>query len=100
MVKERNGGNFDLDRGRRDRRVVACPASSRGAECRVTVLEKTPKLMPIGAGIIIMNPNAMRVLERTGLADELRLESWPYLLRETCERARPYACTARLSPAL
>src|SRR5258706_11586283 len=50
----------------------------------VTVLEKTPKLMPIGAGII-MNPNAMRVLEGNGLAGEVRLESWPYLLRETCD---------------
>jgi 2-polyprenyl-6-methoxyphenol hydroxylase-like FAD-dependent oxidoreductase len=48
------------------------------------VLEKTPKLMPIGAGII-MNPNAMRVLERNGLAGEVRLDSWPYLLRETCD---------------
>jgi 2-polyprenyl-6-methoxyphenol hydroxylase-like FAD-dependent oxidoreductase len=50
-----------------------------------TVLEKTPELMPIGAGII-MNPNAMRVLERNGLADEVRRESWPYLLRETCDQ--------------
>src|SRR5258706_2025239 len=51
---------------------------------RATVLEKAPKLMPIGAGII-MNPNAMRVLEGNGLADEVRRESWPYLLRETCD---------------
>jgi 2-polyprenyl-6-methoxyphenol hydroxylase-like FAD-dependent oxidoreductase len=50
----------------------------------VTVLEKTPRLIPIGAGII-MNPNAMRVLERNGLADGLRLDSWPYLIRETCD---------------
>src|SRR6266850_1435197 len=33
----------------------------------VTVLEKAPQLNPVGAGII-MNPNAMRVLERNGLA--------------------------------
>ena len=30
-----------------------------------------------------MNPNAMGVLERNGLADEVRRESWPYLARET-----------------
>jgi 2-heptyl-3-hydroxy-4(1H)-quinolone synthase len=50
----------------------------------VLVLEKTPQLVPIGAGII-MNPNAMRVLERNGLADGLRLDSWPYLIRQTCD---------------
>lgn len=51
----------------------------------VTVLEKAPRLMPIGAGII-MNPNAMRVLERNGLAEALRADAWPYLRRETCDR--------------
>jgi 2-heptyl-3-hydroxy-4(1H)-quinolone synthase len=51
----------------------------------VTVLEKAPQLNPVGAGII-MNPNAMRVLERNGLAEAVRLDSWPYLLRETCDR--------------
>src|SRR3981189_2047807 len=50
----------------------------------VTVLEKAPQLNPVGAGII-MNPNAMRVLERNGLAEAVRLDSWPYLLRETCD---------------
>src|SRR5882762_7956003 len=50
----------------------------------VTVLEKAPQLNPVGAGII-MNPNAMRVLERNGLAGAVRLDSWPYLLRETCD---------------
>src|SRR5688500_20338637 len=30
-----------------------------------------------------MNPNAMGVLERNGLADEVRRDSWPYLTRET-----------------
>ena len=49
---------------------------------KVTVLEKAEKLNPVGAGII-MNPNAMGVLERNGLADEVRRESWPYLTRET-----------------
>jgi 2-polyprenyl-6-methoxyphenol hydroxylase-like FAD-dependent oxidoreductase len=51
----------------------------------VTVLEKAPKSVPVGAGII-MNPNAMRVLERNGLAQALREQSWPYLRRETCDR--------------
>src|SRR2546422_6629567 len=50
----------------------------------VTVLEKSPQLNPVGAGII-MNPNAMRVLERNGLAEAVRLASWPYLVRETCD---------------
>jgi 2-polyprenyl-6-methoxyphenol hydroxylase-like FAD-dependent oxidoreductase len=49
---------------------------------RPTVLERAPQLNPVGAGII-MNPNAMRVLERNGLADEVRRDSWPYLKRET-----------------
>jgi len=50
----------------------------------VVVLEKAPKLAPVGAGII-MNPNAMRVLERNGLAAALRERGWPYLARETCD---------------
>lgn len=49
---------------------------------KATVLERAPQLNPVGAGII-MNPNAMRVLERNGLADEVRRDSWPYLTRET-----------------
>jgi 2-polyprenyl-6-methoxyphenol hydroxylase-like FAD-dependent oxidoreductase len=48
----------------------------------VRVLERAAQLNPVGAGII-MNPNAMRVLERNGLADEVRRDSWPYLTRET-----------------
>ena len=51
----------------------------------VTVREKAPRIAPVGAGII-MNPNAMRVLERNGLAQALRAQSWPYLQRETCDR--------------
>jgi 2-heptyl-3-hydroxy-4(1H)-quinolone synthase len=50
----------------------------------VTVLERAPKLVPLGAGII-MNPNAMRVLDGNGLAEGLRARGWPYLLRETCD---------------
>jgi len=52
---------------------------------RATVLEKAPQLNPVGAGII-MNPNAMRVLERNGLAESVRADSWPYLCRETCDQ--------------
>lgn len=51
---------------------------------RATVLEKAPQLNPVGAGII-MNPNAMHVLERNGLAEAVRADSWPYLCRETCD---------------
>src|SRR3954447_12655148 len=49
---------------------------------KATVLERAPQLNPVGAGII-MNPNAMRVLERNGIADQVRADSWPYLTRET-----------------
>ena len=51
-------------------------------ELPVTVLERAPRLNPVGAGII-MNPNAMAVLERNGLAATLRADAWPYLARET-----------------
>ncbi len=51
----------------------------------VTVLEKAPRIVPVGAGII-MNPNAMGVLERNGLAAGLRANAWPYLARDTCDR--------------
>jgi 2-polyprenyl-6-methoxyphenol hydroxylase-like FAD-dependent oxidoreductase len=51
----------------------------------VTVLEKAARIVPVGAGII-MNPNAMGVLERNGLADALRANAWPYLARDTCDR--------------
>ncbi len=50
-----------------------------------TVLERAPQLNPVGAGII-MNPNAMAVLERNGLAEQVRRDSWPYLARETRDR--------------
>ena len=52
---------------------------------KATVLERAPQLNPVGAGII-MNPNAMRVLERNGLADAVRADSWSYLTRETRDR--------------
>src|SRR5438034_459664 len=45
-----------------------------------------PSWAPAGVGAgIIMNPNAMRVLERNGLAEPLRAHGWPYLCRETCD---------------
>jgi 2-polyprenyl-6-methoxyphenol hydroxylase-like FAD-dependent oxidoreductase len=48
----------------------------------VVVLERAPKLATVGAGII-MNPNAMGVLEANGLASCVRSRSAPYLARET-----------------
>src|SRR5688500_9563816 len=61
------------------------------------VLEKAPQLNPVGAGII-MNPNAMRVLERNGLADEVRRDSWPYLTRETRDQAGRLLATRDYRP--
>ena len=46
------------------------------------VLERASKLATVGAGII-MNPNAMSVLEANGLASCVRSRSAPYLARET-----------------
>jgi 2-polyprenyl-6-methoxyphenol hydroxylase-like FAD-dependent oxidoreductase len=51
----------------------------------IVVLERASKSAPVGAGII-MNPNAMRVLERNGLAESLRALGWPYLARDTHDR--------------
>ena len=48
----------------------------------VVVLERAPKLGAVGAGII-MNPNAMAVLEANGLASCVRARSAPYLARDT-----------------
>ena len=64
---------------------------------RATVLERAPQLNPVGAGII-MNPNAMGVLERNGLADEVRRESWPYLSRETRDRTGRLLATRDYRP--
>ena len=49
------------------------------------VLERAPRLGSVGAGII-MNPNAMAVLEANGLADRVRARSAPYLGRDTHDR--------------
>ena len=51
----------------------------------VVVLERAPKLGTVGAGII-MNPNAMRVLEVNGLAPCVRSRSSPYLARDTFDQ--------------
>jgi 2-polyprenyl-6-methoxyphenol hydroxylase-like FAD-dependent oxidoreductase len=51
----------------------------------VVVLERASKLATVGAGII-MNPNAMRVLEANGLAPCVRSRSSPYLARETSDQ--------------
>src|SRR3989442_15988055 len=48
------------------------------------VLERAPKLGTGRAGVI-MNPNAMRVLEANGLAPRVRSRSSPYLARGTSD---------------
>src|SRR4051812_36301316 len=63
---------------------IARELALRGITARV--VERAPQLNPVGAGII-MNPNAMRVLERNGLADQVRRDSWPYLMRETRDQS-------------
>jgi 2-polyprenyl-6-methoxyphenol hydroxylase-like FAD-dependent oxidoreductase len=50
-----------------------------------TVLERAPRLDSVGAGIV-MNPNAMAVLEANGLAGLVRSRSAPYLGRDTHDR--------------
>lgn len=63
----------------------------------VTVFEKAASLNPVGAGII-MNPNAMRVLEKNGLGDAVRRDSWPYLTRETRDAAGRLLATRDYRP--
>src|SRR5262245_1770511 len=58
----------------------------------VTVLEQTRKLAAVGAGII-MNPNAMAVLERNGLAVAVRSDSAPYLARDTFDHRGRWLAT-------
>jgi 2-polyprenyl-6-methoxyphenol hydroxylase-like FAD-dependent oxidoreductase len=61
------------------------------AELPAVVLERAPELATVGAGII-MNPNAMAVLEANGLAASVRSRSSPYLARDTFDhRGRPLA---------
>jgi 2-polyprenyl-6-methoxyphenol hydroxylase-like FAD-dependent oxidoreductase len=72
----------------------------------VSVFERAPKLEVVGAGII-MNPNAMAVLERNGLAACVRADSAPYLGRDTLDQRgrrlatrdyRPLYDAGRLAP--
>lgn len=63
----------------------------------VTVLERTPKLGTVGAGII-MNPNAMGVLEGNGLAACVRSRSGPYLARETFDHRGRWLATRDYRP--
>jgi 2-polyprenyl-6-methoxyphenol hydroxylase-like FAD-dependent oxidoreductase len=58
----------------------------------VTVLDRAPKLVAVGAGII-MNPNAMAVLEGNGLAAAVRSESAPYLARDTFDHRGRWLAT-------
>src|SRR5688572_17575382 len=74
---------------------IARELSLRRIPC--TVLERAPQLNPVGAGII-MNPNAMAVLERNGLADQVRTDSWAYLTRETRDRTGRLLATRDYRP--
>ena len=74
---------------------IARELSLRHIPC--TVLERANQLNPVGAGII-MNPNAMAVLERNGLADQVRADSWPYLTRETRDRTGRLLATRDYRP--
>ena len=74
---------------------MARELARRGIQARV--LERAPQLNPVGAGII-MNPNAMRVLERNGLAEQVRSDSWPYLTRETRDASGRLLATRDYQP--
>jgi 2-polyprenyl-6-methoxyphenol hydroxylase-like FAD-dependent oxidoreductase len=63
----------------------------------VTVLERAPKIEAVGAGII-MNPNAMAVLEANGLAACVRADSAPYLGRDTCDHRGRWLATRDYRP--
>ena len=61
------------------------------------VLERAPKLATVGAGII-MNPNAMSVLEANGLAACVRSRSAPYLARDTSDHRGRWLATRDYRP--
>jgi len=70
-----------------------------------TVLERASGPNAVGAGIV-MNPNAMAVLEANGLAERVRANSAPYVGRDTLDRRgrrlatrdyRPLYASRRLS---
>jgi 2-polyprenyl-6-methoxyphenol hydroxylase-like FAD-dependent oxidoreductase len=74
---------------------LARELTRRGLE--VAVLERTPKVAAVGAGII-MNPNAMAVLERNGLAAGVRAQSCPYLARDTHDHRGRWLATRDYRP--
>jgi 2-polyprenyl-6-methoxyphenol hydroxylase-like FAD-dependent oxidoreductase len=63
----------------------------------VVVLERAAKLGTVGAGII-MNPNAMAVLEASGLAAGVRAQSRPYLARDTFDHRGRWLATRNYRP--
>ena len=63
----------------------------------VVVLERAAKLGVVGAGII-MNPNAMAVLEANGLASCVRARSAPYLARDTFDHRGRHLTTRDYRP--
>ena len=63
----------------------------------VVVLERAAKLGAVGAGII-MNPNAMAVLEANGLASCVRSRSSPYLARDTFDDRGRHLATRDYRP--
>jgi len=63
----------------------------------VVVLECAAKLGVVGAGII-MNPNAMAVLEANGLASCVRARSAPYLARDTFDHRGRHLTTRDYRP--
>jgi len=63
----------------------------------VVVLERAAKLGAVGAGII-MNPNAMAVLEANGLASCVRSRSAPYLARDTFDHRGRHLATRDYRP--
>src|SRR6185503_13322783 len=63
----------------------------------VTVLERASKLEAVGSGIII-NPNAMAVLEANGLATCVRTHSAPYLGRDTFDERGRWLATRDYRP--
>src|SRR5215813_10279618 len=63
----------------------------------VVVLERANKLGAVGAGII-MNPNAMAVLEANGLASRVRARSAPYLARDTFDHRGRHLTTRDYRP--
>ena len=61
------------------------------------VLERAAELGAVGVGII-MNPNAMAVLEANGLASRVRARSAPYLARETFDHRGRHLTTRDYRP--